>query len=226
MSEDTVPVTPEVAERVLSRLQDALPSGWRSMPIGGTEMATLAAEGETTKDVDVVIVAIHDGRAAIPEYDELVDLARDLAEEVETRKDHTCVRFPLATDAGLVTVEFVRGRTPGKGGYFVSRTVLETAAELAVDQEGILRPPIEVLVFLKAWAAKDKEKLVEAGKDTRGYHARRRDAFLEDVQRLRRALADADREPDRQRFETMFSATGGEREEAVRRILGERAWPI
>lgn len=226
MSEETVPVTRETAERVLARLRDRLPEGWRLMPIGGTEMAALEEQGATTKDVDVVIVTARDGEFAIPAYDELVAFAERLAGDVETRKDHTGVRFALPTDAGPVTVEFVRGRTPGKGGYFVSRSVLETAAELATETEGILRPPIEALAFLKAWAAHDKAKLVEAGKDARGYHANRRDAFLEDVRRLRQAMADAGREPDAGRFETLFAATGGQRETAVRDILEDRAWPV
>lgn len=225
MSDETVAVTPEIAQRVVGLLVDGCPPGWAVTPIGGTEMATLGNEHGTTKDVDVVIVTIQDGKASIPEYDQLVEFAGEFAEDVETRKDHTCVRFPLSTDAGAVRVEFVRGRTPGKGGYFVSRTVLETAAELATEEEEcILRLPIEALAFLKAWAASDKAKLVDAGKDGHGYHAQRRDAFLDDVQRLRGFLSDRDREPDPHRFETLFSATGGQREQALRRILEDRGW--
>lgn len=56
-----------------------------------------------------MIVAIQDGEATIPAYDELVELADRFSQYVETRKDHTCVRFRLSTDAGPVTVEFVRG---------------------------------------------------------------------------------------------------------------------
>lgn len=228
MTDETVPVTPEVAEQVLDRLRDAAPAGWRLMPIGGTEMATVAGTEETTKDVDVVVVTLHDGTAEIPPYDDLADFARELSnapDAVETRRDHTSVKFRLSTDAGPVTVEFVRGRTSGTGGYFVSRSVLEKAATLATDSDGTLVLPAEALAFLKAWAAHDKQKLVDADKDARGYHADRRDAFLEDVQRLREAIQDADEEPDAEVIEALFSATGGEREEAVRRILADRNWP-
>lgn len=226
MSEDTVPVTPEVARRVLNRLRGRLPEGWRLMPIGGTEMATVDDADETTKDIDVVIVTLHAEEATIPAYDELVAFANQLSDTVQTRKDHTSVKLVLATDAGPVLLEFVRGRTPGQGGYFVSRSVLEKAATLAVDDEGVLRLPAEALAFLKAWAANDKQKLVDAGKDARGYHAQRRDAFLDDVRRLRQAIADADREPDPELLKALFTATGGQREEAVRRILAERQWPV
>lgn len=226
MSEDTVPVTPEVARRVLDRLRSRLPEGWQLMPIGGTEMATVDDPDETTKDIDVVLVTLHDDTAAIPEYDDLVAFAEQLCDAVETRKDHTSVKLVLATDAGPVTLEIVRGRTPGQGGYFVSRSVLETAATLATEDEGVLRLPTEALAFLKAWAAHDKQKLVDADKDARGYHAGRRDAFLEDVQRLRRAVADQGRDPDPQILDVLFSATGGQREKAVRRILSERQWPV
>lgn len=195
------------------------------MPIGGTEMATVDDAGETTKDIDVVIVTCHDDAATIPDYDELVAFANRLSDTVETRKDHTSVKLRLASDAGPVTLEIVRGRTPGKGGYFVSRSVLEAAASLATNEGGILRIPPEALAFLKAWAAHDKQKLVDAGKDARGYHAGRREAFLDDVRRLRRALADADQEPDPDRFRPLFAATGGQREEAVRRVLAENGWP-
>lgn len=228
MTDETVPVTPDVAERILGRIRERAPEGWRLMPIGGTEMATVAGPNETTKDVDVVVVTLQDEAAEIPPYEELADFARELSDApdlVETRKDHTSVKFRLPTEAGPATVEFVRGRTPGTGGYFVSRSVLEKAATLATDAGGTLRLPVEALAFLKAWAAWDKQKLVDAGKDARGYHAGRRQAFLEDVQRLREAVQDAGEEPDGDVLEAMFSATGGEREEAVRRILADRGWP-
>lgn len=225
MTGDTVPVTPEVTRRVLDRLRARLPDGWRSMPIGGTEMATVGDADETTKDIDVVIVTLHEDTATIPDYDKLVAFAHALSETVETRKDHTSVKLVLSTDAGPVILEFIRGRTPGQGGYFVSRSVLETAATLATEDDGVLRLPTEALAFLKAWAASDKQKLVDAGKDPRGYHAGRREAFLADVQRLRQAVADAGREPDPEILEALFAATGGKREDAVRRILAERQWP-
>lgn len=228
MTDETVPVTPDIADQVLDRLEDAAPADWRLMPIGGTEMATVAGTNATTKDVDVVVVTLQADTAEIPPYEELADFALELSDApdaVETRKDHTSVKFRLSTDAGTVTVEFVRGRTPGTGGYFVSRSVLEKAATLATDSDGTLVLPVEALAFLKAWAAWDKQKLVDAEKDSHGYHADRRDAFLDDVQRLREAVQDEGEEPDPEIIEAMFTATGGERETAVRRILAERHWP-
>lgn len=225
MKDETVPVTPSVARRVLSRLKARLPDAWHLMLIGGTEMATLGEAYQTTKDVDVVIVTLEADGATIPEYDKLVDFAKELSDTVQTRKDHTSIKLHLATDAGPVTLELVRGRTPGQGGYFVSRSVLEKAATLATEDEGVLRLPTEALAFLKAWAAHDKQKLIDADKDPQGYHARRRAAFLEDVQRLRQALADQDQDPDGEIIEALFDATGGKRETAVRRILAQRQWP-
>lgn len=195
MSEGTIPVTPEVTRRVLDRLISRLPDGWRLMPIGGTEMAIADDAAATTKDVDVVLVTLDGDRATIPDYRDLVTFANQLSGTVQTRKDHTAVKLVLSTDAGPVTLELIRGRTPGQGGYFVSRSVLETAATLATDDDGVLRLPTEALAFLKAWAASDKQKLVDAGKDPRGYHAGRREAFLADVQRLRQAVADAGGSP-------------------------------
>lgn len=196
------------------------------MPIGGTEMAALVGSEETTKDIDLVIVTLRGREASIPGYPEIVSFAREVSETVETRKDRTSVKLALATDAGQVIVEFVRGRSPGQGGYFVSRSVLETTATLAAEVDGVLRLSAEALAFLKAWAASDKQKLVEAGKDTRGYHARRRAAFLGDVQRLRQAVADAGREPDPDVLEALFAATGGQREKAVQQVLADRQWPV
>ncbi len=195
MSGGTVPVTPEIAKRTFDRLRDRLPEAWRLMPIGGTEMATVGDADATTKDIDVVLVTPHEDTATIPDYDDLVAFANQLSDTVQTRKDHTSVKLVLSTDAGPVTLEFIRGRTPGQGGYFVSRSVLETAATLATEDDGVLRLPTEALAFLKAWAASDKQKLVDAGKDPRGYHAGRREAFLRDVQQLRQAVADAGRGP-------------------------------
>lgn len=84
--------------------------------------------------------------------------------------------------------------------------------------------PPEALAFLKAWAAHVKKKLVDAGKDGRGYHATRRDGFLADVHDLLEDLLDGGRRPDEQMFEPLFGATGGQREIAVRRILEDTGW--
>lgn len=115
------------------------------MPIGGTEMATIDDEADTTKDVDVVLVTLQEGDVQVPEYGDLVELAQELSSHVTPRKDHTSVKLLMRTEAGPVRVEFVRGRSPGMGGYFVSRSVLEKAARLATDEDGILQLPLEAL---------------------------------------------------------------------------------
>jgi hypothetical protein len=83
---------------------------------------------------------------------------------------------------------------------------------------------VEALAFLKAWAAHDKQKLVDAGKDARGYHADRREQFLDDVRILLDELLDDGVRPGETVFERLFERTGGEREAAVREILIETGW--
>lgn len=220
-----ITVTPALAREVVEELGRKAPDDWRLMPVGGTLMGlTGLGDAQTTKDVDIVLVVLDGDSAVIPEYEAVLAFATRLSEHVDGRKDHTAVQLLLATDTGPVKVELVRGRSSGMGGYFVSRSVLEAAATLAIDRGAYLELPPEALAFLKAWAAHDKQKLVDAGKDGRGYHATRRDGFLADVHDLLEDLLDGGRRPDEQTFEPLFGATGGQREVAVRRILEDAGW--
>lgn len=223
---ETIPVTPEVAREVIDEVQRHLPDDWRLMPIGGTYLGLgdFGDPASTTKDIDLVAcIGTPDG-ARIPSYEDVLSLAREHGEHVQGRKDHTSVKFTLSTEAGLAEVEIVRGRATGQGGYFVSRGILEETLRLADPRNGLLWPPVEALAFLKAWAAHDKRKLVDAGKDARGYHAERREQFLDDVRTLLDELLDEGRRPDEAILERLFERTGGEREEAVRRILVDTGW--
>ncbi len=222
---ETITVTPDVAREVVEELARKAPEPWRLMPIGGTLMGlTGLGDAQTTKDIDIVLVTLQGEQATVPTYDEVLAFARDLSNFIQGRKDHTAIELILATDSGPVKVELVRGRATGMGGYFVSRAVLEAAAELADHRPGYLELPPEALAFLKAWAAHDKHKLVDAGKDGRGYHAARRDAFQADVKDLLDDLLDRGQRPDPSVFESLFAATGGEREEAVRKLLETAGW--
>jgi hypothetical protein len=223
---DTIPVTPEVAREVVGELQRLLAEDWRLMPIGGTYLG-LGGFGDiasTTKDVDLVATVDPGEGASIPDYEDVLAFAREHSEHVQGRKDHTCVKFVLDTEAGPAEIEIVRGRSTGQGGYFVSRGILEETLEIAEEKDGLLWPPVEALAFLKAWAAHDKQKLVDAGKDARGYHADRREQFLDDVRILLDELLDDGVRPGETVFERLFERTGGEREAAVREILIETGW--
>lgn len=199
--DEPITVTPQVAREVMKELRRNAPERWRLMPIGGTLMGLRGlGDANTTKDVDVVLVALQGRDLIVPTYEEVRSFAEGITTNVEGRKDQTAVVVVLSTDHGRVRVEFIRGRSPGKGGYFVSRSVLEEAAsELAREQDGYLELPVEALAFLKAWAAHDKQKLVDAGKDGSGYHASRREAFVDDVRRLLDDVLDNSIEPNTER---------------------------
>lgn len=153
-----------VAEEVLSHVLDALPEGWTVMPIGGTRMAEIGDRVVATKDVDLVPTVTIDNRPKVPPYDDVVALAEDLSDRVDGRKDHTSVKAHVPVRDGTVPVEFIRGRQPGKGGYFVSRNVLERCAEIARKEGRVRHLSLEGLAYLKAWAVHDKLKLVDAGR--------------------------------------------------------------
>lgn len=223
---ETIPVTPEVAREVIDEVQRHLPEDWKLMPIGGTYLGMGGFGGgpSTTKDIDLVAsVGASDG-AKIPAYEDVHAFAHEHGEHARGRKDHTSVKFTVSTEVGLAEVEIVRGRATGQGGYFVSRAVLEQTLRLADPRDGLLWPPVEALAFLKAWAAHDKQKLVDAGKDARGYHAERRDQFLDDVRTILDELLDEGKRPDEGILEQLFERTGGKREQAVREILAGSGW--
>lgn len=223
---DDVRVDPDTAREVLRAIVDVLPEGWALMPIGGTRLGEITDRPVATKDVDVVPVERDEGVLRVPPYDAVVDLAETLSDHVQGRKDHTSVKARIHTRVGPVPVELIRGRQPGKGGYFVSRNVLERCAEIAEERGRVLDLPVEGLAFLKAWAVHDKRKLVDAGKDARGYHTRRADAFRQDVRDLLAAIVDVGREPDMDVIDALFEVSGDARTEAIGAILADAGWPV
>jgi hypothetical protein len=83
---------------------------------------------------------------------------------------------------------------------------------------------VEALAFLEVWAAHDKQKLVDAGKDARGYHAQRREQFLNDVEIPLDELLDEGKPAGNVDPLAALRAAGGEREVAVREIRTLEGW--
>lgn len=222
-----MPVPRELAQRVIDQVLDQLDPDHRVMPIGGTLM-TLRAGGRATQtdDVDLVLLVLRDGAPEVPPFDAVVAIAEALSDDVAPRKDHTAVHLLLATEAGPVKVELIRGRQPGKGGYFVDRRVLEAAADLATARDRVLELPLEALAFLKAWAADDKAKLVRADKDPEGYHRQRGEAFRRDVRVLRDEILDRGDDPDTEVLERLFEVCGKRQTKAIRRIFEGAGWTV
>lgn len=196
------------------------------MPIGGTAVAFVDDDAfETTKDVDLVLLALRAGRRELPAFDDLVAAAKRLSDQVLPRGDHTSVALTLTIPEGPVLVEFILGRPKKRGGYFVTREVLTAVAQLATERDGLLDLPVEALAYLKAWAADDKARLAAAGKDEHGRHALRRDAFLNEVRAL---LPDSRRgkAADPAVFAPLLAAASPDRQAAIRKILAEAQWPL
>ncbi|MBI4393535.1 MAG: hypothetical protein HY556_07040 [Euryarchaeota archaeon] len=228
MARDTAPVSAAGAEKILAKIVGVLPDGWTLMPIGGTLMPRLGLTTRTvTKDVDLVVLALRDGVYVVPEVEALVAVARRVAlsDDIHVRKDHDVVEFVVEVEGAPAKVEFVRGRGP-KGGYFVRRNILETAAKLAKRHDRILDLPPEALAFLKAWAAHDKEKLVLKEKDKRGYHAQRATQFRADVGAILHGTLDAGHRPHAEIIRRLLDACGAERRKAIETILQDSGWPV
>ncbi|MFA5862033.1 MAG: hypothetical protein WDA16_10105 [Candidatus Thermoplasmatota archaeon] len=221
-----LPVTPDVAERIVKDIVRALGPGWAIMPLGGTAMGRLSARPAATKDIDLVVVLVSEAGAKIPDFDALVKIAHQLAKDKSTirpRSDHTSVELAYSTTAGPVKLELIRGRG-AQGGYFVTRRVLEAAISQSTLRDGVFEMPPEALAFLKAWGAHDKMKLVAAGKDERGYHADRERGFRRDVETIRRDMLDRGQVPRASVQRAMLDACGPDRQKAIGRILREAGW--
>lgn len=224
--EDTVkyvPVTPDIATRVLREVLRRLPDGWAIVPIGGTLLA-ISSRGRlasTTKDVDLVLVAVNarSGAVRVPEIKELEPVAAALSKTVTARPSN--VIFTLDTEAGPVACEFIRGERPGKGGRYLTFRVLEAAARLATPSPGeprVLLIPLEVLAFLKAWAVDDQLKRRARGD---GDHAERYEADVTAIWNEFRQSA-----PDFILFKPMFAAAPRPRRKALYDILVRSGWAM
>lgn len=222
-------MTPQLAERIIRQALRELGPGWAVMPIGGTAMGRLpSGRSVATKDIDLVAVVMTEGNAKIPDFEALVTIATKLAGpngEVRPRKDHTSVEITFPTDAGRVKLELIRGRG-AQGGYFVTRRVLEVAIKYSAPREGVLDMPPDALAFLKAWAEHDQAKLIAAGKDERGFHARRKEGFRRDVETIRADMLQRGTAPRSEIMTAMLDACGKERREAISAILRETGWAI
>lgn len=228
MTEPTVPVTPDLGEQAIHRIETAVPETWRVMPIGGVAVAPLVKDpGAATKDLDLVLVLLDGAEARIPTVEQIVDALGPTLSDLAPRKDETSVAGRLGLEKGTIQVEIIRGRRPAKGGYFVPRTALLAAAKVATTEGKVLRLPGEALAFLKAWAAVDQDKLIRNEKDGRGFHAARAGAFRRDVRRLLDATLDHEhREPDGRILAELLNVTGGDRRRAVETVLRENGWSV
>lgn len=213
------------ADATIQRVLDVLPESWRVMPIGGNAVEELLDRpGRTTKDVDLVLVVLRRKGPAIPAAEKIHEVLAKALEQVTVRKDRTSLAGFLVLPGGRVKVEAIRGRSRGAGGYFVSRSVLETTASLSQADGRILRAPVEALAFLKAWGATDQDKLVANQKDARGFHRDRAMGFRKDVTALREAMAEQARTPDGTILRRLLDATGGPRRKQVEAVLRRGGW--
>lgn len=226
MTDDTVTVTPKLAADVVKELQRKLGEGWRVMPIGGTRMGEIVGGTFTTKDIDIVLVVIDGKRLRVPSLKQLEDVGKSMGEIVAIRENSTSVKIRVQTSAGPVLLELIRGMSPGKGGYFPTTKIFGACASVAKERGGRLELPREALAFLKAWAANDKEKRVAAGKDAKGYHAIRLEAFKRDVRVLLTEILDAGGTPDAKLVAELIAACPKQRAKDIRRIMSAEGWII
>lgn len=215
------------AVAALQEVVRRLPAGWRIMPIGALGMMQILADpAQRTKDVDLVPLLVVDQKLRIPSTAEVVELARTLSDSVKVEKDQTHVTVLLTLEAGRVKVELVRGRNPASGGYFVTRRVLETCASVSDARGTVLGLPPEGMAFLKAWAATDQEKLIEAKRDPRGFHAARAAAFRQDVAKIAGSFLDKGKPPPIRRMDELLSSCPSERRKRIEAVLKAAGWTM
>ncbi|MBI2076803.1 MAG: hypothetical protein HYT80_00320 [Euryarchaeota archaeon] len=227
MPADPVPVDSRVAHEVLEGVAERLPPGWKIMPIGGLGMMDVVpSPGQLTRDVDLVPLVLVDKEFRVPPARDVLALANALSNVVGMRKDETRVEAIVAVESGPVKVELIRGRNVQSGGYFVTRRVLEVAAGLSNPEGVVLRPPPEAMAFLKAWAAVDQDKLVEAQKDPNDFHRARAAAFRQDVSRVLVVLLGLGRRGHTAALKVMLDSCPENRAKRIRDVLREAGWDL
>lgn len=226
MREPVIPVTREIYRDTVARILTEVDAQWRILPIGGSAMAqgSFQDAAALTKDIDLVLLLLGPSGPRIASLAVVEALARRVGEDVRSRKDQTSVELRMRVAAGSVRVEFVRGRNPQSGGYFVTRPVLEAVASHSKASGRMLEPPPEGLAILKAWAATDQDKLVASGKDLRGFHTGRSASFRKDVRAILASILDRGQAPDLALLDALVAACPPGRGPRVRAILEEAGW--
>lgn len=197
------------------------------MPIGALGMMQVLDEpAQRTKDVDLVPFLLVDQKLKIPSTNVLLEFAKTLSDSVEVKKDQTNVTVLLPLEAGRVKVELIRGRNPASGGYFVTRRVLEACASISTAKGNVLELPPEGLAVLKAWAATDQDKLIEAKRDPRGFHAARAAAFRQDVAKIGRSFLDQGKPPPTRRMAELLASCPAGRRERIEAVLKAAGWTL
>lgn len=228
MPEPPQPVTPALYRAVLDRVGAGLAEGWRLMPIGGSAMAHHGFHEATsvTKDVDLVVLVLEADAPRVASWAETLALAHRVGLDVRPRKDQTSVACLVAVEGATVRLEFVRGRNPASGGYFVTRRVLAAVAARGRPMGRVVEPAPEGLAVLKAWAAVDQDKLVRAGKDARGFHAARAGGFRADVRAIRSLMLTRGRAPNASLLRDLLAACPAGRRAAIEGVLRDQGWGV
>lgn len=227
MPEEMIPIDRTQADAALQEVKRRLPPGWCVMPIGAIGMMqVLDNPAQHTKDVDLVPFIVVDQKLKIPSTSVLVEFAQSLSDSVDVEKDQTNVTVLIPLEAGRVKVELIRGRNPASGGYFVTRRLLEACASISTRKGNLLELPAEGLAFLKAWAATDQDKLVEAKRDARGFHAARAAAFRLDVAKIARLFLDQGKPPLGKRMAELLASCPPGRRERIEAVLKAAGWNL
>lgn len=222
----TLPVTKEVQDKILARLEKALPADMAAMLIGGTLLLQRGIHPTgRTKDTDVVLLVHRQQEFEIPSVETVVGVLKSLATDIRVRKDETSVGAIVELEEGPFLVELVRGRG-AHGGYFVRRTLLKRIAPMSRKRGKLLEPPLEALAVLKAWAATDQDKLVDTDRDQRGYHEARAADFRRDVRLCLDALLENGQEPNLSLMQGLLEGCSKDRRERMRAVLLEQGWAL
>lgn len=221
-----MPITREIQDKILARVEEALPEGIVAMLIGGTLLLDAGAHpAGRTKDTDVVLLVHQEEGLDIPAADVVAGILQGFASEVQVRKDRTSVSGTVELEEGRFLVEAVRGRG-AQGGYFVRRTLLKKVAVVSKPRGKLLVPPLEALAVLKAWAATDQDKLAATERDRRGFHQARAADFRRDVRRCLEGLLKRGQRPDTALVVVLLEACSRERRERVGAVLLEQGWTL
>lgn len=152
-----------------------------------------------TKDLDVSLVLLAEGRAIAP----IDTIRRVLAalgvEPITAPDDQSWIQAHIDVDGSTRQVDFIRGKSRDRpNGTFIDRATLSRIVAEAEQQGQVLLPGLTDLIVTKAWAAVDQARHLRQGPEDPTKHQVRLAAYRQDARRftaraIERGTLDANR---------------------------------
>lgn len=121
----------------------------------------------TTKDVDVSLILVADDRDVASQDAVREFLTRLGVKEERPVEDGSWFKVFLEVDGQKVQVDVIRGKSRDPpASQFIDRKLLQNVVRNATEAgSGVFLPSLTDLIVMKAWAAVDKQRLVDRNED-------------------------------------------------------------